>query len=492
MRPESVARGTLILTASGVITRFIGFAVRIILVRIMGPEGIGLFSRVSAMYMLILSMASAGIPVAVAKLSAEELGRHSESSARRIAHVAALVNIATGILAMSAFILFARPLSSAILRDIRLYPIMLAIAPALAVVPVSSVLRGLLQAYQWMTPIAASQIAERIASGMANVVLASTLISHGVEYSAAGLALGMAIGEVVGLAVMAWAWHVYGRYPGDRRKSIKREAGTRPGENMGTLPIMTRLFGIGIPVAGARAAGSFSGAVMAVLIPERLMMAGLDIGKATAVYGSFQGIAMAVVFFPTVFTFSLSSNLVPAISRAGGAGDWTRIRERIKDSILITILTGLISTIFFVSAGDFICKRLFDTPDAIPVLIALSIGSTMIYLRITTGSIMQGLGLIGLATSNYIVGILLTLLLTYLLVPNPALHIYGAVMATLAGNMVNACLNWAAINRYLHRFPMMKGTSLNRFPVSKGTSFDLFFNRIMQEFGRIWRIFFHV
>ncbi|HHY46834.1 MAG TPA: polysaccharide biosynthesis protein [Firmicutes bacterium] len=477
MPSNSVARGTAILIASGVLNRAVGFAVRIVLVRIMGPEGIGIFSRVSSIYLFVLSLASAGIPAAVTRLSAVELGRNRPERAARVATISLIVTAVTGGLATVTFIVAAPRISSGFLGDPRTCLTVLSIAPALFIVSVASVGRGFLTAHQRMGAIAVSQVAERIVSGIVNIVLVRGLISYGIEYAVAGLALGTVAGEVAGLVVILPAWRGL-RHGHELLGAGKVRA---PGGGGTSRGILKDLAGIAVPVAGARAIGAFSQGLTAVIIPRRLLAAGFDMRAATALYGNFQGISTAVVFFPTIFTFSLGSNLVPALSRARAARSWAYIRCRVMDSIAITILLGVFSTVFLFTTARILCGSLFKSPEATPILVALGTGAIMIYLRTISGSILHGLGLIAASTRNFVTGTAVSLAFTYWLTGVPCLNIYGAVIGVILGNAVNALLNLTAASRHLGRLPGAVHVSLL-----------LSFRRMVQEFARTWRTKFYM
>lgn len=72
MRKNSFIQGALILTVAGIIVKFIGAFSRIYLSRLLGGEGIGLYQMAYPIYLLCLSVSSAGLPVAISIMVAEE------------------------------------------------------------------------------------------------------------------------------------------------------------------------------------------------------------------------------------------------------------------------------------------------------------------------------------------------------------------------------------------------------------------------------------
>ena len=67
--------GTLILTLSGFVVKAIGSINWIILSRILGGEGIGIYQMAFPIYLLALEISSAGIPIAISIITAEKVAR---------------------------------------------------------------------------------------------------------------------------------------------------------------------------------------------------------------------------------------------------------------------------------------------------------------------------------------------------------------------------------------------------------------------------------
>lgn len=60
-------KGTFILTATGLLTRIMGFFYRIFLSHTFGEEGVGLYQLIFPLYALIFSLTSAGMQVALSR-----------------------------------------------------------------------------------------------------------------------------------------------------------------------------------------------------------------------------------------------------------------------------------------------------------------------------------------------------------------------------------------------------------------------------------------
>lgn len=100
-------KGTLILTLSSIVVKVIGAVNWILLSRVLGGEGIGLYQMGFPIYLMAITVSSAGIPVAISIVTAEKVAREDYGGAQRVFHVTLRLLFVTGLLFSS--ILFSAP-----------------------------------------------------------------------------------------------------------------------------------------------------------------------------------------------------------------------------------------------------------------------------------------------------------------------------------------------------------------------------------------------
>ena len=66
-RLHHILKGTIILTATGLLTRFMGFFYRMFLSHSFGEDGVGLYQLIFPVYALGFSLTSAGIELAISR-----------------------------------------------------------------------------------------------------------------------------------------------------------------------------------------------------------------------------------------------------------------------------------------------------------------------------------------------------------------------------------------------------------------------------------------
>ena len=246
MGKDKFLRGALILTVAGLMVKVIGSVNRILLSRLLGGEGIGLYQMAYPFYLLMLSICSAGVPVAVSIIVAEKVAKDDYAQAHRVFKVTLGLMAAFGL--VFSLVLYGSAgllVNSGWIRDSRAYYALVVLTPAVFFSSILASFRGYFQGYQMMTAPAVSQILEQLIRVMTMIGLAYFLLPYGLEYAAAGAAFGAIPGGLAGLLVLSW---FYGRARKQWKEKIDRQIAT---EEDSIRVIAKRLFLLAVPVSCA-------------------------------------------------------------------------------------------------------------------------------------------------------------------------------------------------------------------------------------------------
>ena len=306
-------RGAMALTAAGIVVKLLGGVNRILLSRILGGEGIGLYQIAYPVYVLGLSIAGAGVPIALSVMVAEKIAQGDSGGARRIFRIILIFMTVVAVFFGAGLFLGAEGLIAfGLVRDVRAYFPLVVLAPALTVSIITCTFRGYFQGLQIMTPTAISQMCDQFVRVCVMLVLAYTLLPYGLETAVTGAAFGAVPGALAGLAVISalYARHV--------RRSVPPLRGAGNGEPVFSL--LRRFIILAVPVAAANMLLPAVAGIDMIIVPMRLEAAGHSVQASTALYGYLTGMANGLVQVPTILTVSLATSLVPAVSAAFTAG----------------------------------------------------------------------------------------------------------------------------------------------------------------------------
>ena len=182
---QSFLQGALILTAGMAVVKVIGALFKIPLKYAIGEYGMGLFNVAYNFYGPIFSLATAGFPIAIARMVSEDstLGRWND--VRQVKRVSLPSFLLAGLLGMVLITLAAPYYCEKIVGNQNALLPMLALAPAILFACVGAVFRGHYEGLRNMIPTAVSEIVEAVAKLLIGLSAACAVVSACTEEYAA-------------------------------------------------------------------------------------------------------------------------------------------------------------------------------------------------------------------------------------------------------------------------------------------------------------------
>ena len=444
MSKEKFLKGALILTVAGIIVKVIGSVNRILLSRLLGGEGIGLYQMAYPIYLLALSISSAGIPVAISIMVSEKAALQDYKGANRVFRISLSVMVVTGAV-FSALLYFGAGwlIEHQYVRDPRAYYAIAALAPAIFFVTILASYRGYFQGMQRMLPTGFSQIAEQLVRVVTMVAFAWYLLPRGLEYAAAGASFGAGPGAVAGLLVLLyfyWKYRADFQQKMDNQPAMIQESGAS---------IITRMVRLALPVSLANIMLPVVSNIDLLIVPPRLEVAGYTVEQATELFGYLTGMAVPLVNMATILTASLAASLVPSISEANTLGDRAAIFDRTATAIRIANLITIPAFVGMWLLATPISQMLYATPNAGTSIAISAIGIFLLGIHQVTTGVLQGLGRTAIPVVNMVISAGVKVVLSWTLTAVPEWGIKGAAWASNADFGVAALLNMFFVYRYI-------------------------------------------
>ncbi len=424
MKKYSLILGACILFLCNFVSRALGFVYKILLVRILGSEGIGLTEMVTPVYSFALVLASLGIPLAMTRLMSSLIGQKDFANIRRIWRVSLGLLIFFGLFFSLFFLLFSDQIIRLFAIDDCILLCFKIMIPAVFIVTICSGYRAYFQAIKQIAVIGYAQNLEQFCRICLGIFLAWYWMPYGLEKAVAAVSFATVAGELVGLIFLIL-----------RHRSYVTQEKTTP--TLSRRKIVQYLFTVGMPVTLQRLLMSLVLMMQSILIPNLLHHSGFSTAEATALYGNFSGVAMSLVNLPGIFTSTLSTAILPAVAEINHRQDL--LRERINQSLQLTTLVGVPVSVIFFLYGENLCDWLFHTPEAGSILRILAIGAVFFYGHTILTGIMHGIGNVRFLLYNLFFSGCVLLGLLYALVPSWG--IAGAAVASVSFFILNCLLN---------------------------------------------------
>ena len=298
--------GAALLTAAVAVSKLLGALYKIPLGNLLGSRGMGCFQAAYNVYGVLLTLSTAGLPLAMSRLIAQSRGRPRRQ--RRIFHVALALFLALGLVGSSVMLTFPRQLAGLLHNELAA-PSIRVLAPALLAVCLLSAIRGYTQGQGQMLPTAVSQVMESAGKLVVGLGLTWYLLTvRGVspEIGAAGAMAGVTAGSLLALLVLALRW--LPSCMGSDTPPSRRE-------------VLGQLLKIGVPITLGAGGMSFITLLdQSVAMDALQSRLGLGLEEANRQYGEY-AFALTLFSLPPSFLYPISVSLVPAISGALGQGD---------------------------------------------------------------------------------------------------------------------------------------------------------------------------
>ncbi len=420
------------------ITRFLGFINRIVVARLMGEEGVGLYMMALPTLFLVITLTQFGLPVAISKRVAEADARGDTHKIKRILVISILLTMTTSVIFTIGMILAAPFISHTLLTDERTALPLIAISPIVPIVAMSSIIKGYFQGKQNMKPQSYAIVIEQIVRITCVALFVKLLMPFGIEYAAAGAMISVVLGELVSLLYMMILFK--------RKKTIKVR--THFFKYLKASQQTTKeLLSIALPSTGSRMIGSISHFLEPILVAQTLAIAGITTAVATKAYGELTGYVLPLLFLPTFITQSLSIAIVPSISEAEAKQNNRLVHYRIHQSIRISFASGAISTVVLTLFASPILSYMYGTDHAQGFLILMAPFFLLLYIQSPLQAALQALDLARPAMWNSLIGAIVKFTVLIMLASNPNFGIYGVAISMSVGVVLVTLLHLFSLSK---------------------------------------------
>ena len=437
-------KGTMILTISSIIVKVIGSLNWIILSRVLGGEGIGLYQMGFPIYLMAITVSSAGVPVAISIITSEKLANKDYRGAKRVFNVSLRLLLVSGLIFSSALLFGADFLiNQHIIRDARAYYSIIALAPAVFFVTFLASFRGYLQGWQIMTPTATSEVVEQLVRVITMLVFADLFMPYGLAYAAGGASMGAGAGAFCALLVLMW---FYRRLKRRLHEEIEAQDDSIPEESAGH--IIKRLLKLALPVSLTSLMLPIGANLDLLIVPQRLEAAGFDVRHATELFGYLTGMAVPLVNLATIFTAAMTISLVPSISESKALERFDAIRDKIRLAFRVAMIITFPCFMGLFFLAEKVAALIYNAPGAAGAIQTMSVGILFLGMHQISTGILQGLGKTAIPVINMILACLVKVVMSWWLTAIPFLGIKGASMATVADFAVAAIINMGFIYKY--------------------------------------------
>ena len=443
-KKNSFLGGAAVLAAGIVIVKILGAIYKIPIVNVLGSSYAD-FQNAYYIYALLLTISTAGLPVALSKMVAAADARGEERQVQKIFRVSLGVFLALGV--ASFFVMFfGADWLADLLNDPLASKSIRALSPAVICVGCLASFRGYAQGHSNMVPTAVSQIIEALCKLVIGLTLAVLAVKAGRsgDTAAAMAIVGVTTGSFVALAYMILEYL-------RSRRPARTDEETAPAGS-----ILRELLAIAIPITLTSSAVSVINLIDTSLVQGRLQKSlEMTLDQSRELFSAYSGV-MTLYNLPASLIIAITASIIPAVSASLARSDQRGAARVARASLRITALLVLPMGAGLSVLAKPIVQMLFHRLDpevSGPLLAMLGIASVFVCIMSVSNSILQAYGYERLPVLIMILGGVVKIVVNFNLVAIPSVNINGAPIGTLCCFGLAAVLDLIVIRRILPRPP---------------------------------------
>ncbi|MCD4839538.1 polysaccharide biosynthesis protein [Neobacillus sedimentimangrovi] len=447
---SKLLRGTFILTFGTILSKILGLIYVIPFFQIVGREGTVLYQYSYVPYTIFISIATAGIPLAVSKFISKYNALEEYAVGRKLFKSGLVVMLTTGVISF-LIMYFAAPVfaemstnKDANIKDVT--TVMRAVSFALIIVPFMSLIRGFFQGHQSMGPTAVSQVVEqivRIAFLLIGAFAVLKIFKGDIVTAASVATFAAFVGAIGGLFVLFWYWYKRKPYLDEL---LRKDKGT---VEISLKEIYKEILFYSAPFVLVGIANPLFQAVDQITFSKAMAEIGIQAKVADSYFSILNFESHKIVIIPMSLATAFSLTLVPSITQAFVAGDRKSLNHQLNQTFQVLLYLTLPASIGLSLLAEPVYTAFYQH-DIVgtEVLRAYAPVAILFSLYSVTAAILQGINEQRFTILSLLVGLLIKLSLNIPLIK--MMETKGAILATTLGYAAAILINLLVIKSFAH------------------------------------------
>ena len=343
MKKNSFIEGTFIATISVILVKILGMVYVVPFYMIVGPKGGALYSYAYNVYLIFLSISSAGIPSAISKIISEYNALGMVEAKTRAYRLGKKYIMYFSVVSFVILFIFAEELAMLILgnlsggntiEDVSL--VIRCVSFSILVIPHLSVTKGYLQGHNYITPASNANLIEQVMRIF--IILMGSFLGYKVLHSSLTIAVGIAVsGAFVGGIVAYWYL----------KKKINQSANALnldknyKKDKITNKEIIKKIGAYALPFIIISLVGnvySFTDMVLILRTLNHLGFSAADVEFITSVISTWGSKLCMIV---NSIAMGMTMTLIPSIVEAFTTKNWSDLNHKINKALQIIIYVSI-------------------------------------------------------------------------------------------------------------------------------------------------------
>ncbi len=454
-------------TVFSTIEKCLSFIYRIILTRIIGAEGIGIYQICLTVFAVFLTAASSGVPITVSRLMAKS-GASGDTQGKHAAVTAGIVSTLIITIPIAIILFFGRSAFGFLFSDDRCMNIFIILLPGLVLTSVYSVIRGSFWGNKQFVPYSVIELLED-----ALMVVAGVWLVWGVSDPVDGARL--AIIAVLISYVFSFCVSLFWYF----RKG---------GRMVNPKPQLKPLFSAAAPITAMRTSTSLLNSAVAVILPLLLVnVCGYTNSEALALYGIVLGMAVPLIYSPNALIGSIAVVVAPELSENYYKKRDDAVRYDIEKTIKAAVfIAALLVPVLFV-LGSALSIFLYDSELCGKIVTISSFMILPTCITMITNTVLNSMNCEKRTLVYFFIGA--AVMLICLLFLTRYMGVYAYVLGISLSQIICAVLNLIYLSKKCHKLNYMRYLIHSILVITAACLFGWLLNGIISKYlAPVWQI----
>ena len=346
MKKSGFLEGAFIATLAIFFTKFLGIIYVIPFYSIVGSQGGALYGYAYNIYNLFLIISSAGIPLAISKLTSEYNALKMYKEKEYMFKAAKKIINIFSIISFLICLIFAPYIAKIIIGDITggntiqdIAFVIRCVSFAILIVPLLSISRGYLQGHGYIRPASFSQVIEQVVR--IAVILGGSYLVLNILHLNLKTAIGVAVFGACAGALVAYIYLINKlikvKTPKTNKEDLRKEE---------KKVIINKIIAYSIPFIITNVANSLYNSTDMILLIRGLNILKFTTNDIETISSIFTTWGSKLNTIITSIAAGLAISLVPSISSSNAKGDYEDINDKFNKTIQIFLYIALPLAIF--------------------------------------------------------------------------------------------------------------------------------------------------
>ena len=466
-KKSNVYKSAAMVTGFSTVEKGLSFVYRIIMTRIIGAEGLGIYQICLTVFAVFLTISSSGIPVTVSRLMAKSRavgdvhGKHSAVTAGVVCTLLLTIPIAL-------VLFFGRNVFGFLFSDKRCISIFAILLPGLVLTSVYAVIRGSFWGNKQFLAYSVIELLED-----AVMVIAGVALIYGCKDPVTGAEtaiIAVLISYVFSFVVsLAWYFKKGGRFVNPKRQ-------------------LKPLISSSAPITAMRTSTSLLNSAVAVILPALLMKScGYTNSEAIALYGIAMGMAVPILFIPNSLIGSIAVVVAPELSENYYKNNTSLVRYDVEKSVKAAIFIATFLIPFLFVLGGEIGVFLFSNELSGEIVHRCAFILLPMCISMITTTILNSMNCEKKTLLYFFLGAAAMILSIFTL--TRFVGVYSYMIGLAANFSITSILNLRLLKKKCEGIKFLKYTAHSLIAVTAACAFGCFLNGILSDrVAVIWRI----